>query len=50
MGYDTEVITDVGKKIIVVNGRDVSVSDFIRISEEVETIINIEMKDYFFML
>jgi hypothetical protein len=34
MGYDTEITTDVGNKVITVNGMNRPVKDFIDIPEE----------------
>jgi hypothetical protein len=44
MRYDTEIVKDVKKKMITVNGKNRSVKDFIIIPEEVNNIITAEEK------
>jgi hypothetical protein len=39
IGYDTEIATDVEKKVITVNGKNRPVRDFIEIPEEKKAII-----------
>jgi hypothetical protein len=48
MGYDTEIITDVDKKVITVDGKNILVKDFISISEEVVGMITAEDKKAFY--
>jgi hypothetical protein len=47
MGYDTEITTDVEKKMITVNGKNRPIKDFIAIPGEVNDIINAEEKKKF---
>jgi hypothetical protein len=39
MGYNTEITTDVEHKVIIVNGKNRPVKDFIDISEEKNNVI-----------
>jgi hypothetical protein len=47
VGYDTEIVTNVEKKVVTVNGKKSPFSDFIQILEEAKAKVRIEKKKQF---